>query len=203
MVKHKNSPVPHPATLVKALSRHWIDGPLGRESGHHVPVVREEIGMRIARDGTWFYHGSPITRKPLVKLFSKVLVRDSDDDFYLVTPTEQCRISVDDAPFVAVSLDIQGDGPTQSLTFHTNVGDQIIVNDFHPIRVVFNPITHEPSPYLLVRDRLEALIVRSVYYELAEIGCEEEVGGDQLYGVWSEGSFFPLGRLGDETVDYA
>ena len=202
MVKHKNSPVPHPANLARVLSSHGTDELLIKESSHHVPVLRDDIGMRIARDGTWFYHGTPITRKPLVKLFSTVLVRDSDDVFYLVTPAEKCRISVDDAPFVAVSLDIQGDGPSQSLTFHTNVGDQITVNDSHPIRVAFDPVTHEPSPYLLVRDQLEALIARPVYYELAEIGCEEEVGGDQLYGVWSEGSFFPLGRLEDETVDY-
>jgi len=202
MVKNKNSPVPHPATLARAPSSHETDGPLSKESSHDVLVLRGDNGMRIARDGTWFYHGSPITRKSLVKLFSRVLVRDSDNDFYLVTPAEKCRVSVDDAPFVAVSLDIQGDGPTQSLTLHTNVGDQIIVNDTHPIRVAFDPATHEPSPYLLVRDQLEALIARPVYYELAEIGCEEEVGGDQLYGVWSEGSFFPLGCLENETMDY-
>tara|TARA_A100001037_G_scaffold296901_1_gene318083 strand:+ start:17288 stop:17899 length:612 start_codon:yes stop_codon:yes gene_type:complete len=203
MAKRKNTPSPDPAVLATALSGHGTGGPSSRESGRHVPVLRGDIGMQIARDGTWFYHGSPITRKPLVKLFSTVLVRDSDDEFYLVTPAEKCRISVDDAPFVAVSLDTQGEGPTQSLTLHTNVGDQITVNDAHPIRVAFDPVTREPSPYLLVRDRLEALIARPVYYELAEIGCEEEIDGDQLYGVWSEGSFFPLGRLEDEFVDDA
>ena len=203
MAKRKNTPAPDPAALPKALSSHGTGGPLGAEGGRRVPVLRGDIGMRIARDGTWFYHGSPITRKPLVKLFSTVLVRESDDQFYLETPVEKCRISVDDAPFVAVEVDIHGDGRNQSLTFRTNVDDQITVNDDHPIHVTFDSATAAPSPYVLVRDRLEALIARAVYYELAEIGCEEDVGGEQLFGVWSEGAFFPLGRLEEEAADDA
>ena len=159
--------------------------------------------MRIARDGTWFYHGSPITRKPLVKLFSSVLVRESDDHYYLVTPVERCRITVDDAPFTAVELQVRGGGQTQSLTFRTNVDDQITVNDIHPIRVAFDAGSGEPSPYVLVRERLEALITRAVYYELVELGWEEVVDGSPLFGVWSAGAFFPLGRLDEEEADYA
>jgi hypothetical protein len=203
MAKRKNTPAPDPAALAKALSSHGTGGPLSAKGGRRVPVLPGDIGMRIARDGTWFYHGSPITRKPLVKLFSTVLVRDSDDQFYLETPVEKCRISVDDAPFVAVEVDIHGDGQDQSLTFRTNVDDQITVNDAHPIRVTFDSATAEPSPYVLVRDRLEALIARAVYYELAEIGCEHEVDGDQLFGVWSGGEFFPLGRLEEEAIEDA
>jgi len=203
MAKRKNTPAPDPAALAKALSSHGTGGPSGVKGGLRMPVLRGDIGMRIARDGTWFYHGSPITRKPLVKLFSTVLVRDSDDEFYLETPVEKCRISVDDAPFVAVEVDIHGDGRNQSLTFRTNVDDQITVNEANPIHVTFDSATAEPSPYVLVRDRLEALIVRAVYYELAEIGCEEQVGGEQLFGVWSEGAFFPLGRLEEEAADDA
>ena len=203
MAKRPKTPVPDPAALAEALSGHGIGGPSGLGDGRREPVLHGDIGMRIARDGTWFYHGSPITRKPLVKLFSTVLMRDSDDEFYLVTPVEKCRIAVDDAPFVAVELNVLGNGQTQSLTLRTNVDDQIIVNDSHPIRVVFDSATAEPSPYVLVRNRLEALISRPVYYELAEIGCEEDVDGDLLFGVWSEGGFFPLGHPDEETVESA
>ena len=203
MAKRKTTLTPDEAALAKALSGHGMGGSQHVEGGRGVPVLRGDIGMRIARDGTWFYLGSPITRKPLVKLFSTVLVRDFDDEFYLVTPVEKCWVSVDDAPFVAVELYIHGDGRNQSLTFRTNVDDQITVNDAHPIRVTFDLATAEPSPYVLVRGRLEALIARAVYYELAEIGCEHEVDGDQLFGVWSGGAFFPLGRLDEETIEDA
>ncbi len=176
---------PDPAVMAKALT------------GRRAPVPRGDVGLRIARDGTWFYHGSPIARKPLVRLFARVLERDADGEYHLVTPVEKCRITVDDAPFVAVGLSVRGTGRNRSLTLRTNVDERVVVSDSRPIRVTLDPRTAEPSPYVLVRDRLEALISRPVYYELVDIGCEEEVGGDRLYGVWSERSFFPLGRLDD------
>ena len=200
MAKRKKTPAPDPAALAKALSGYGMGKTSDIGVGRPVPVLRGDIDMRIARDGTWFYHGSPITRKPLVKLFSTVLVRDSDDEYYLVTPVEKCQITVDDAPFVAVELSVRGGGRNQSLTLRTNVDDRVTVSASHPVRVTFEPETAEPSPYVLVRDRLEALISRPVYYELADMGCEEEVEGDLLFGVWSEGGFFPLGRLDDKVA---
>ena len=147
--------------------------------------------MRILRDGTWLYHGSPIGRKPLVRLFSTVLRRE-DDGYWLVTPVERGRIVVDDAPFTAVELTVEGTGRDQRLSFRTNVDDTVTADRDHPIRVVLAP-DGEPSPYVLVRDRLEALIVRAVYYDLVELGCERQVDGEERYGVWSAGTFFPLG----------
>ena len=58
--------------------------------------------MRIARDGTWFYQGSPINRLPLVKLFASVLRREDDGEYWLVTPVERGRVPVEDVPFTAV-----------------------------------------------------------------------------------------------------
>ena len=149
-----------------------------------------EIDIRIARDGTWFYHGSPIGRKPLVKLFASVLRRNSDGSYWLVTPAERVRIQVDDAPFVAVALSAQGNGKDARLLFTTNVEDTVAAGREHPIRVAFDPATAEPAPYVTVRDGLEALISRPVYYELVERG---EVQGGQ-FGVWSDGVFFSLGE---------
>lgn len=166
------------------------DGPV--EPGEE---VCGDFGIRIARDGTWFHQGSPIGRKPMVKLFSTVLRREEDGTYLLVTPVERGRIEVEDAPFIAVRLAVAGTGRDQVLSMETNLDDSVTVDSDHPIRVAVDEETQEPSPYVTVRDRLEARINRAVYYELVELGVEEEVGGDHLYGVWSSGEFFPLGRL--------
>ena len=151
--------------------------------------------MRIARDGTWFYRGSPIGRKPLVKLFSTVLRRENGE-FWLVTPVERGRILVDDAPFVAVEVDAEGVGAERRLVFRTNVDDIVTADAAHPIRVDHDPASGQPSPYITVRDGLEARILRPVYYHLIEMGEFETRDGAEQLGVRSCGRFFPLGRTG-------
>jgi hypothetical protein len=154
-----------------------------------------DFDIRIARDGTWYYRGNPIARKPLVKLFSTVIERDEQGDYWLATPVERGRIEVDDAPFTAVELDIAGSGRDQVLQFRTNVDDWVEAGPDHPLRVSEAPGTGEPSPYILVRDNLEALIARSVYYQMLERAVEGRVDGTDHLGLWSKGMFFPLGRL--------
>ncbi|MBI3453259.1 MAG: DUF1285 domain-containing protein [Rhodospirillales bacterium] len=151
-----------------------------------------DLAIRIARDGTWFYHGSPIGRKPLVKLFASVLRRMPNGDYWLVTPAERGRIQVDDAPFTAVELTVAGTGPVQTLTFRTNLDHETVAGPGRPIRVVIHPDTGEPSPYVYVDEGLEALIVRAVFYQLVDLGVEERVDGAARFGVWSAGAFFPL-----------
>lgn len=153
--------------------------------------------MRIARDGTWFYHGSPIGRKELVRLFSTVLKREDDGTYWLETPVEKGRVEVEDAPFLAVEMEAEGDGRKRSLRFRTNVDDWVTLDDDHPLRVEHDPETGEPSPYIHVRKGLEARLNRAVYYELVEHGVEEDVGDGKgaQYGVWSNGTFFPMGTL--------
>ncbi len=143
--------------------------------------------MRIARDGTWFYLGTPIGRKELVKLFSSILRKDGDD-YFLVTPVEKVGITVDDAPFVAVDFEAD-DG---ILTFETQVGDFVDAGPDHPIRVERDAATGEPSPYVHVRANLEALIDRKSFYRLVEIGETEAVDGVDWFGVRSGGTFFPI-----------
>ncbi|MDY0883914.1 DUF1285 domain-containing protein [Dongia soli] len=154
-----------------------------------------DFDMRIARDGTWFYRGSPIARKPLVKLFSTVLRREDDGAYWLVTPAERGRVQVDDAPFTAVELTASGTGLQQVLTFRTNVDDVITVGAEHPIHVDYVTGKAEPSPYVTVRDGLDALILRPVFYHLVELGEVRRTEEGALFGVWSEGDFFPLGNL--------
>lgn len=146
-----------------------------------------QIDMRIARDGTWFYMGTPIGRPALVKLFSTILRRDGDE-YVLVTPVEKVGITVDDAPFVAVDVDQQGG----DLTFETNVGDKVTAGPDNPIRVVRDSETGEPSPYVLVRANLEALIDRKSFYRLVDMGEEAHHDGARWFGVRSKGAFFPI-----------
>jgi hypothetical protein len=150
-----------------------------------------DIDMRIARDGTWYYLGTPIGRKPMVRLFSTIIRRDGDD-YFLVTPVEKCGITVDDAPFVAVTLAVEGEGEQQVLRFTTNVEDEVLADAAHPIRVELDPQTQEPSPYVLVRVNLEALIHRNVFYQLVELAVPREIDGVDWLGVWSSGEFFPI-----------
>lgn len=152
-----------------------------------------DIDMRIARDGTWYYLGSPIGRKPMVRLFSSIIRRDGDD-YFLVTPVEKVGITVEDAPFVAVSVEVSGEGERQVLRFVTHVEDEVEAGAEHPIRVVIDPVTQEPSPYMHVRANLEALIHRNVFYQLVELAVVREIDGRRWLGVWSGGEFFPIGE---------
>jgi hypothetical protein len=150
-----------------------------------------DLDIRIARDGTWFYLGTPIGRPELVRLFSSILRKDGDR-YVLVTPVEKVGITVDDAPFVAVDVEAEGQGRDQRLTFVTQVGDTATAGADHPIRVERDSDTGEPAPYVLIRDRLEALIDRKSFYRLVELGTREEVEGTRWFGLWSGGTFFPV-----------
>ena len=151
------------------------------------PPFCGDIDMRIARDGTWFYMGTPIGRHALVKLFSTIMRRDGDD-YFLVTPVEKVGITVEDAPFVAIDFDQTADG----LVFTTNVGDTVLAGADNPIRVVRDAKTGEPSPYVLVRRNLEALIDRKSFYRLVDLGTEEIVDDVMWFGVKSAGVFFKI-----------
>lgn len=155
------------------------------------PPFCGDLDMRIARDGTWFYLGTPIGRKPLVKLFSSILRRDGDE-YFLVTPVEKVGIKVDDAPFVATDFEVEGSGRSQKITFRTHVDDTATAGPDHPIRVVRDPDSGEPAPYVLIRANLEALIDRKSFYRLVEIGTHAEHDGARWFGLWSGGQFFPI-----------
>ena len=157
------------------------------------PPFCGDIDMRIAGDGTWFYMNSPIGRKPLVQLFSSVLRHDEDGKFYLVTPVEKVGISVVDAPFTAVRMRIDGAGREQLIRFETNVDDEVAVDAAHPLRFETEAGTDGLKPYVLVRARLEALVTRALFYDLAAVGTVK----DGWFGVWSSGMFFPMQKAAE------
>jgi hypothetical protein len=164
-----------------------------RGSGQRPPVVDHgDLDMRIARDGTWFYRGSPIGRPRLVKLFASVLKREDDGTFWLVTPVERGRVTVEDAPFLAVEVTTEGSGRQRRLSFRTNLDEIVAAGPDHPLRVA-TAANGEPAPYILVRPGLEARLNRPVFYELVELADAERGTAGSPFGVWSDGMFFELG----------
>jgi len=154
-----------------------------------------EIDMRIARDGVWFYNGSPIGRLPLVQLFSTILRKDPER-YVLVTPVERVGIVVEDAPFLAVEMR-RSEGPDgQVLAFRTNVEDWVEAGPDHPMR--FEPGDSEGlKPYVHIRADLWALVKRALFYDLVEAGEMREVEGGRMFGVVSRGAFFAMAPAED------
>jgi hypothetical protein len=149
-----------------------------------------DIDISILADGRWFHEGGPITRISLVKLFAGILERDEEGCYWLVTPVERARIVVEDAPFVAVKMEIEGEGQSQVLSITTNLDDTVRVDSEHPL-VFRNRPNGEVAPYVLIRKDLEALAVRSIWYQLVDLFKEEKHKNESLLGVWSSGIFFP------------
>jgi uncharacterized protein len=196
-IREQNTVTPSANALAEAAAQ--------AASGKGVPPVHlwnppfcGDLDMRIARDGTWFYQGTPIGRPALVRLFSTILKREGDK-YFLVTPVEKVGITVEDAPFIAVDFRRQGAGQGQTLTFITNLGDEAVAGPDHPLRVAIDPNTAEPAPYILIRAGLEALIDRKSFYRLVDIAQMAPYKGESWLGLWSEGVFFPLSR--EDTLE--
>ena len=152
------------------------------------PQTCGDSEMRIARDGTWYHQGSPIRRPAMVRLFSTVLRRESDGRHVLVTPIEKLEIDVESTAFRAIEMRSEGEGATRCIVFRLDSGDVIMLDAEHPLSVL--ETGYGPSPRILVRHGLEAELSRAVYYELAEIAL---AGGHDPPGIWSAGTFFPVG----------
>lgn len=155
------------------------------------PPFCGDIDMRIARDGSWHYRGSPIARPALVRLFASVLRRDEARDggrYVLVTPAEKLGIAVEDAPFVGVELAGEPEG---GLRIRTNLDEWVEVGAAHPLRFEPGP-AGALKPYAHVRGDLWALVGRSVFYELVAKGEVRGHGGVDHFGVASGASFFPM-----------
>lgn len=158
------------------------------------PPFCGDLDMRIARDGTWFYDGTPIGRMPLVRLFASILKREGDD-YFLVTPVEKVGIEVEDAPFIAVDFEVETADGDPVLVFETNVGDTVRAGPGHAITVTADPSTGEPSPYIHVRRDLHALIDRKSFYRLAELAEPGETDAGPRMVVRSGGETYAIGPM--------
>lgn len=179
---------------------------LEAEAGRGRPPVERwnppycgDIGMAIRRDGVWTYRGSPIARMPLVKLFASVMRRDPDGRHYLVTPVEKVDVAVEDAPFLAVEMEVDGAGRDQRLIFRTNVDDIVACGPDHPIRFEHERENGGLKPYVTVRGGLEALVTRALCYDLLELAIEDGASDGARMGLWSGGAYFALPSMHQVT----
>jgi hypothetical protein len=154
------------------------------------PAYCGEIDMRITADGTWHYMGSPINRPALVRLFSTVLRKDPER-YVLVTPVERVGITVEDAPFVAVEMAVEGEGESRQIAFRTNVDDFVQVGPEHPLRFE-QDATGGVKPYIKVRGDLWARVTRSLALDLIALGEERDMDNAPIFGVAAGGAFFPI-----------
>jgi len=165
------------------------------------PAYCGEIDMRIAADGTWFYLGTPIGRPALVKLFASILKREGER-YFLVTPVEKCGIVVDDAPFMAIELQVDDREAGRQLCFRTNVDDWVACGARHPLRFEPETATGGLKPYVHIRRNLWAKVTRAVFYDLVDLGEAREIAGTLMFGVASAGQFYamaPASSLEDIT----
>ena len=186
-----------PTPDLSVLSGSQSKPPAATSSSDDPPYA--DFGIRIAKDGTWYHNGLPFTRMPLVKLFCTVLKRAENGDYLLATPVERGKIEVEDAPFVAVEMQAEGSGRDQNLKFRTNIDEWVTADEEHSLWLQFSDRDdgageaedQEPRPYVMVRPGLEALIVRSVFYDLIELAEEQSDGS---LAVWSGGKLHSLGQ---------
>ena len=192
---------PSPLTPGSALAR--LTEALGSDSKRKGPPPVErwnpaycgELDMRIAADGTWHYMGSPINRPALVKLFSTVLRKDPER-YVLVTPVERVGITVEDAPFLAVEMAVEGEGESRQIAFRTNVDDLVQVGPDHPLRFE-QDANGGVKPYVKVRGELWALVTRSLALDLIALGEEKDVEGDAMFGIAVGGTFFHIATMSE------
>lgn len=183
-----------------ALARAQGDGENALPVESWNPDYCGEMDMVIRRDGSWWHEGTRITRAPLIKLFASILRKDEDGHHYLVTPVEKIRIEVECAAFLAVRVDVEGDGEQQRLFFTTNMEEIVEVGPERPLTVLTDPETLEPTPLIGVRGRLDAMLIRPVFYELVEHAVEIDTPDGVQLGVYGSGIFYPLGPAGIHEV---
>ncbi len=167
------------------------------------PAYCGDLDMVIKRDGTWVHEGTPIARARLARLFS-LLLKKEGADYFLVTPVEKLRIKVEDVPFVAALALVENRGPEQRISLRTNFGETLVIGPAHPVSYRKGPppeptsgrrrraCADELTPYVTVRRDLEARIAPQAFFDIAAWGGVEVVDGREMFGVRSDGAFFPL-----------
>ena len=154
-------------------------------------ISEQKFDIRISTDGRWFHEGDEICRITLVKMFASILLRDEIGEYWLATPVEKGRITVDDVPFIISKMIVTGDVNLKStkIEFLTNLGHKVSLDAAHPLQLFVAQNTQDLRPYIEVQDGLLAKLSRPVYYELSEYA---EHGPSGKLGVWSHKQFFDL-----------
>lgn len=185
----------NPENLVEQMAKTTKDtGQPPLECWH--PELSGDMDLRICRDGQWIHKGEPMGREAVVKLFSTILRREDDGQYYLLTPVEKWRIQVEDTPLLAHSLEVESAGEQQVIKLTTNVGEILEVGDEHPLKIDNYEGSGQPRPVIGVRHGLDARLVTAAYYDLAEHVVEQTVDGKSVLGVFSHGNFYKIGQGG-------
>lgn len=178
-------------------SAEGIAAAAGKAAGKGPPPVHlwdppfcGDLDIRIARDGSWHYLGTPIGRAPLVRLFASILKLEGGR-YYLVTPVEKVGITVEDAPFLAVDCTAEGEGMAQVVRFVTNIGDEVAAGPGAGLRAA-RGADGTIVPYVHIRRGLEARLDRKTFYRLVDLCEHAPVDGAMWFGLRSSGMFFPL-----------
>lgn len=152
------------------------------------PPYCGEIDIVIKNNGEWFYNGSIIKRLPLVKLFASVLKKEQTD-YFLVTPVEKVKITVEQAPFVLTQWEWQD--PEQTIMIvSTNVDDEFILDKSHPLS-----FDDKGDLMVTVRRNLQAKVHRNVFYQWVEIAKEVETKNGTELVFSSADCCFSLGQI--------
>lgn len=184
--------------LSMVIDARWDQAPRAIEGdgrGRCSPPAERQYDIKIDRAGVWHHEGRPIARIPLVKLFASILRRETDGSYWLVTPVERGRVDVEDVPFVLVDLAVDGSGLEQTIRLRSNLDEWVTIGPDHPLRL------RRPSdgrsdtgliPYVEIRPGLDGRLLRPVYYDLVDLGEDDQQDGVLRYGIWSAGQFFAL-----------
>ena len=125
------------------------------------------MDLKIKANGKWWHEGQLIKRQALIDLFSTVLWKE-DDKFYLKTPVEKIEIEVEDEPLFVNQVDqVEVEGKSY-IQLTTTTQDVVIVDQEHP--VFMREYSGELRPYVYVRFGINALIQRSAFFHLIEMG---------------------------------
>lgn len=160
------------------------------------PELSGEMDLRVTRDGHWIHKGEPLGREAIVRLFSTILRREDDGEYYLLTPVEKWRIQVEDTPLLAHSFEVEGAGAEQVIKLTTNVGETLEVGAEHPLEVGSYDDSGQPRPIIRVRHGVDARLTTAAYYDLAEHVIEHSIDGNVVLGVFSHGNFYKIEQGG-------
>ena len=151
------------------------------------PEYCGEMDLLIKANGDWLHQGSLIKRKAMVELFSRILRREEDEHFYLVTPVEKVRIRVEDAPLLLVDFEQRDD----DFFFLLNCNRWVKLSKEHPLFI--QSFEGVDVPYLSLDYGVFARANRAVFYRLIELAQDTEIDGKPCLAIVSGGEKFSIG----------
>ena len=142
-----------------------------------------EIDMAISIDGTWYHESVAIKRAELWQLFSGILRREADGEYYLVTPVEKCRVEVALHPLIITDMQWDESGETPQLLAVLNAGGTFPVGPEFPLKLEEKA---GGAAYIELPHGLSALCSRAAWYRLVDLA-------DNDHSIVSGGAKFFLG----------